>query len=159
MVRKLFWQPLSSAVNIAKEELENNLMKSYTDAPRNVPLSKIDGLAIPRKLKADFNAKQPAWHQVEAAMRKVRCKSEPGPNGAPHSVYRRCPKCPPKTPPAAAGGMEAEVHLQRGMEKANGTYNQKELNSTAIAQFRPIYVLNVEGGDIILRHGKQLQST
>lgn len=47
-------RPRSGALNFGKEDLENHIEAPYSDALRNVPFSKIHGLANPRKPMAAF---------------------------------------------------------------------------------------------------------
>lgn len=82
--RGLFEQPLWGALKVGKEELENHLEESISDALKNISLSKINSLANPRK--PTLNAKQPAWHEVETVVRKALCTSTSGPNGELYTV-------------------------------------------------------------------------
>lgn len=47
--RGLFEQPRSGTLSNGKKELEDYLMESYSNVPRNAPLSEIDDLANPKK--------------------------------------------------------------------------------------------------------------
>lgn len=47
---------------VGKKDYENHLVESYSDALRNIPLNKINGIVNPRrKLTVVFNAKKKTY--------------------------------------------------------------------------------------------------
>lgn len=142
--RELFEKPRSGSLTASKDALQQHLRETYSDERRNLPLDAMSGLVWPSNPGTLFNTNPPTLQEVLDTVKKARCKSAPGPNGVPYTVYKRCPTVLKKLFRLLKSAWKRQI-ISKSWNKANGVYIPKEQNSVNIVQFRPISLLNVEG--------------
>ncbi|GFS06189.1 reverse transcriptase [Elysia marginata] len=142
--RQLFQQPKSGTLAVSREELEAHLKKSYSDNNRELPLEETAGLIWPAAPGIKFNNKPPNLQEVVAVVNKARAKSNPGPNGVPYLLYKRCPNVLKRLHKILRSAWN-NIKVSKKWMTAEGVYIPKEQNSKEINQFCPISLLNVEG--------------
>ena len=140
--RALFEQPKSGTLEVEKDVLEKHLEETYSK-PRETPLN-IPGLVQPERPTKAFNDKPPTLEEMRKVVEKARAKSAPGPNGIPYLLYKKCPKVLEWLHQMLRSAWRNKKISTQWM-MADGVYIPKEQNSSAINQFRPISLLNVEG--------------
>lgn len=103
--RRLFEKPRSGTLNIRKDELNDHLVESYADAPKNTPLKVWQIQMSPRVHWMLNNQKGTKLRQFWERSAESNTWSELG------TVY--CLQTVPKAPPKPqAGSTESKVHMQ-----------------------------------------------
>ena len=95
----------------SKEELDNHLSSTYSDASRAIPLGVLDGLpdAAPSPT-VEFDIRNITKREFDDVVKKARGKSAPGNNGIPYTVYKRCPGLSQNLWHVLRGGYKAEQY-------------------------------------------------
>ena len=140
----LFAQSKNGELQVPKEVLEENLKKTYSDESRSRPMPDIEGLVRPTRPGTEFDTAEPRLAEVDRFIMRARSVAAPGPNGVPYKVYKKCEKLR-KYLWRLLKVVWRKGKVPGSWNKAEGVYIPKEENSSALGQFRPISLLNVEG--------------
>ncbi|XP_063688236.1 uncharacterized protein LOC134821425 [Bolinopsis microptera] len=129
----------------SKEELDNHLSNTYSDASRAVPLGVLNGLpeAAPSPT-VGFDSRNITKKEFEEVVKKARGKSSPGNNGIPYTVYKRCPGISQNLWHVLRGGYKAEEYPDN-CRYFEGIYIPKADGDFGPSTGRPISLGNIQG--------------
>ena len=86
----LFAEAKSGKLVCTKEELEESLRNTYSEAFKNTPLDHMAGIPRPTELGHPFSLGDYTLEEVKNFIKEARAKSVPGQDGVPYKVYKRC---------------------------------------------------------------------
>ena len=139
--KKLFVEQKSGVLKCTKEELDEHVKKTYSDAKRHDVLPPMEKLAVLPEPKFKF-VMGDLKKEVDDMVTKARAKSAPGGNGVSYKVYKYCNQLRYKLY-LLLKKLWKEKALVDDWTYAEGVYLPKEENATTIEQFRPISTLSV----------------
>lgn len=144
VTKQLLGQKRSGKLVCPKEEIDNHLCNTYSDAAWEEDLGPYGSLIEPPGPTTDFNSKEPSWKEIQEVVKAARASSAPGPSGVPYKLYKRCPRLLHRL------WKILRVIWRRGKVAqqwrfAEGVWIPKEENAKNIEQFRTISLLSVEG--------------
>ena len=142
--KKLFDEKKGGKLECTKEELEEHLKKTYTDAERNKKLPPMEGIKRPTAPGKKFNMNDLKMKEVEMFVKKARAKAAPGNDGVCYKVYKYCSKLRIRLFLLLKEMWKRKDVAQR-WAIAEGIYLPKEEESKEIGQFRPVSLLNIDG--------------
>ncbi|XP_060082190.1 uncharacterized protein LOC132561508 [Ylistrum balloti] len=134
----------SGRLQASKEEIEQHLRETHSDAGKNKPLGECERIPLEDEPTFQLDEKEPTWKEVFEVVKKARSGSAPGPSGIPYKVYKMCPKLLKRL------WRILRVIWRKGQipecwQTAEGIFVPKEKNSATMNQFRTISLLSVEG--------------
>ena len=71
--------------------MEEHLKKAHSDPQKYLQREPHEDIWKYEEPNIEFNNDQPSFNEFMKDLRKTRAKSEPGTNGVPYIVYKRCP--------------------------------------------------------------------
>ena len=127
-----------------REEVEEYLNKTHSDARREEELTDVDGLYEYPEPEVEFNTAPPTLKEFQATLKKARTKSAAGPNGVPYRFYKNCPGVA-KLLWQYIKGLWKKNKMSDTWRRADGVLIPKEDGASEIGKFRTISLLNIEG--------------
>ena len=128
-----------------KEELDDHLSNTYSDASRAVPLGILEGLPeTAPSPTVEFDLRNITKREFDGVVRKARGKSAPGNNGIPYTVYKRCPGISQNLWHLLRGGFKGEQYPDN-CRYFEGIYIPKADGDFGPSTGRPISLGNIQG--------------
>ena len=143
-VKQLFSEGASGALKASKEELEDHLHLTYSAANLEEVLHLRPVLVAPPQVEHAFDLGELKAWEVNEVIRKARAGSAAGQNGLSYKLFKYCPRIR-KVLWSILRVIWRKWVVPDSWCVAEGIYIPKEVNSKEIGQFRPIYLLNVDG--------------
>ncbi|KAI8501656.1 hypothetical protein Bbelb_209270 [Branchiostoma belcheri] len=141
--KSLLGEAKSGRLASGREEVEEFLREAHNDELRHEALeenSRIKPVPVPTK---PLDTSEPTWKEVQDVVRKARAGSAPGPSGIPYKVYKKCPLLLRRLWRLLRRIWGKGV-IPTSWKRAEGCFIPKEVDSSAINQFRTISLLCVE---------------
>ena len=88
--KKMFVEARSGTLECTKDELDDHIKTTYSDAQRKTPLAFMEGLKYPTRPGREFNLGDLKAKEVDDFVRKATEKSAPGRDGVSYKVYKYC---------------------------------------------------------------------
>ena len=138
-VKKLLGNKWSGQLNCSAEDMNTNLRDTLSDPGRDRELGHLEVVIMPNLPATKFDSDEPCWKEVREVVKAAQPASVPGPSGVPYGIYKCCPSL------LNLLWKIIKVIWWRGrvadQRCAEGVWIPKEENSTEIAQFRSIFLV------------------